>query len=1217
MKYIYIFLFAVFSLYGCSDDEVKVDGVISGVVKDELTGKLLSEVKVSITPEDKSVVTTEEGTFVFEKLKPDTYNLTYMKSGYESQTKSIKVEANRTSPGDMLLTPIVPELKLTPVELVFGKDVATLAMDIANTGKGSLQWSISEEMDWLACEPESGTTTNEVSSVVVNVYRTGLERGNYTGTIVVSSNGGSLNIPVSMEVGGVGLEVIPEEVNFGSLTNSLRLTLKNNGTGTLEYSVKSSNEWLVTDRTSGAVTQTAYVTAVVSREGLSAGKYSATLTFTVNGTDLVIPVQMEVAVNEKPTVTVEKSTEVTYNGAVLHGTMVSVGSAKVTRYGFCWGETSAPTVENDASSNLKDCVNPMEFQSKITDLKPETKYYFRAYAENSVGFTYSSSELTFMTTGLPVLPGVESGKVEEITSTAAKAQGNITFLGNVLSLAHYGHVWGTAAQPTLENGKYTDLGTADAPKAYVSEMTGLEANTTYYVRAYATNEKGTAYGDDVAFTTLKTDAVIKTSEVTEIVHNAATCGGVVESTGGHTIVEKGVCWCTEGTPLITGNHAAASDDKFSCRITGLTKETLYKVRAYVKTSEDHVFYGDEKAFTTTKEVSLPTLKKVSVSNIQTTSATFVSKIESNGNSVVSECGFVWSEKAKPTLENGNKSACDPSSSEMGKNITGLADGTTYHVRAYAKNALGVAYSEEDVEFTTLAITVPEFASVTAENIGRTTAYVSAVISSTGNAEISECGFCWATSPNPTVYDNKISCEVATSFKVKLQDLPLLTTVYVRAYAINERGTAYSKDDVSFTTTNTDVDIWDGVSVAAKFAGGMGTASDPIIINSADQLKLLADNVNNGKSTYNGIHFSLNVNIGLANHAWTAIGSNSNQFRGVFGGNGKTIDGLKINTTATGQGLFGYNGGMIKSLTVKGSVAAGGTAGGICGSNAGILDSCQNYATITVSGGDNVGGICGSNNGRIQNSTNHGAVVGKNNVGGIAGSIIEVVNAVISGCENKGSVSGSGNAGGICGFYMLKAASATPLYDCQNLGVVTATNYAGGIIGYCYLPAEEFCRSGYDSGSSIKNCNNAGSVKGIIAGGGIIGYLIVDAVSDRCRSNTFYISYMNLYNCCNNGQNATYGLIGVKGGKGVGRVDITNSYWLYDIVNDIGNEAGIAGDVSSWYNHNASGCYLKGDTGKDIVTLLNNWVSNNSGSVTYKRWKYKTIDGFACPVFEEE
>lgn len=1215
MRNIFILLFMLLYLYGCSDhDKVKVFGEIKGVVKDELTGKLLSEVNVAIAPGGNSQTTTGEGSFFFEGLDEGNYTLTYTKSGYESQTKNITVKSGETVSGDMLMTPIVPGLKVTPVELAFGKDVATLAMDIANAGKGSLQWSISEEMDWLVCEPENGTTTNEVSSVVVNVYRTGLERGNYTGTIVISSNGGSLNIPVSMEVGGIGLEVTPEEVNFGSLTNSLQLTLKNNGTGTLEYSVKSSNEWLVTDKTSGAVTQTAYITAVISREGLSAGKYSATLTFTVNGTDLVIPVQMEVAVNEKPTVTVEKSTEVTYNGAVLHGTMVSVGSAKVTRYGFCWGETSAPTVEKDAFSNLKDCVNPMEFQSKITDLKPETKYYFRAYAENSVGFTYSSSELTFTTTGLPVLPGVTSGAVDEVTSTAAKAQGNITFLGNVLSLTHYGHVWGTAAQPTLENGKYTDLGTADAPKAYVSELTGLEANTTYYVRAYATNEKGTAYGDDITFTTLKTDAVIKTSEATEIVHNAATCGGVIGTTGGHTIVEKGVCWSTEGTPVVTGDHAAASGESFSCRMTGLTKETSYKVRAYVKTSEDIVFYGDEKTFTTTKEVSLPTLEKVTYSNLQTTSVTLVSGVESNGNSVVTECGFCWSEKTEPTIETGNKSVCDPSSAEMGKNITGLTDGTTYYVRAYAKNAMGVAYSEQ-VDFTTLAVTVPEFGTVTAENVGRTTAYVSAVISSTGNAEISECGFCWATSPNPTVYDTKINCDVETSFKVKLQDLPLLTTVHVRAYAVNAKGTAYS-EDVSFTTTNTDVDIWDGVSVATKFGGGMGTESDPIIINSADQLKLLADNVNSGKSTYNGVCFKLDVNVGLASHEWTAIGSASHRFSGIFDGNGKTIDGLKINTISTEQGLFGYNGGTVKNLTVKGSVAAGGNAGGICGTNAGTLDNCQNYATITVSGGDNAGGICGGNSGIIQNSTNHGPVVGKNSVGGIVGS-----SGVISNCENKGTVSGSSNVGGICGYYSLRKGTAT-LYNCQNFGAITGNQDIGGIFGKCEI---------YYSNSTgticyIMNCNNTGNITG--AGGGIIGYVYIKSYHyKRYVNGDMFPASIQMNNCCSNACNASYGLVGViekdyyqKGNSDYGDAGswtINNCYWLYDIVNNIGNESGYGNDVSSWYNHNASGCYLKGDTSKDIVTLLNNWVSSNSGTVTYKRWKYKTIDGFACPVFEEE
>lgn len=56
---------------------------------------------------------------------------------------------------------------------------------------------------------------------------------------------------------------------------------------------------------------------------------------------------------------------------------------------------------------------------------------------------------------------------------------------------------------------------------------------------------------------------------------------------------------------------------------------------------------------------------------------------------------------------------------------------------------------------------------------------------------------------------------------------------------NAKGIAYS-NEVSFTTTNSEVDVWDGVSADTKFAGGSGTENDPIVIESAAQLKLLAD-----------------------------------------------------------------------------------------------------------------------------------------------------------------------------------------------------------------------------------------------------------------------------------------------------------------------------------------------------------------------------------------
>lgn len=1217
MKHLYIIL-ALLLCFGCSQSEVDTFGGISGTVVDEITRAPLAGVKVALTPSGKSQITSAEGNFLFDDLDPQEYTLTFTKDDYVGQTQKVSVKAGPTSSVQVSMEPIVPILKVTPVELDFGQETSTLALDISNSGKGSLQWTINEKIDWLTCAPSSGTTNKESSSVVVSVSRAKMERGNYNGTLVISSNGGSQEISVSMSVESVNLKVTPEEADFGSLTNSLRLTLTNTGSGTLQYTAKSSNKWLVLSKESGSVTQTDYVEAIVSREGLSAGTYNATITFSVSGGDVVIPVRMEVAVNEKPTVSVESVADVTYNSAVMYGTMVSVGSSKVTKYGFCWSEQPTPTIEN-AHSNLGDCSVPAAFESVANELKSDTKYYFRAYAENSVGIVYSDKELSFTTLGLPTLPSVASGSVSEITCTTAKAKGNITSLGNVSKVTAYGHVWSKKAEPTLQTGKYTNLGEATETKAFTSEITDLDAHTVYYIRAYATNEKGTAYGEENVFTTSKTDVRLTTSDVTDIVHNAATCGGTVADDGGHSIVERGVCWNTESAPTLDNNHVSTTDassvasfsvsrpakprkeyvtraeDSFSCRITGLTKETRYYVRAYVKTSDGKIFYGNEKQFTTTKEVLLPTLADVTVSNIQTTSATAISKVESDGNGTISECGFCYSEHAAPTVETGRKVACDPASTELGKNITGLTDGTTYHIRAYAKNAMGIAYSKE-AEFTTLSVTVPKLSAVTVENVGRTTAHVSATVAETGNTTVTECGFCWATNPYPTVYDNKIPCEVATSFQAKLQDLPLLTTVYVRAYATNAKGTGYS-DDASFTTTDTDIDVWDGVSVATKFGGGMGTESDPIIINSADQLKLLADNVNGGKSMYNGIYFRLDINIGLANHPWTPIASINNKFMGTFDGNNKMIDGIYIRANTSNQGLFGCNDGVIKNLTVKGAISAKDYVGGICGINNNTIDNCTNIVDISASG-EYVGGIVGCMN---------------------------VKNAIVRNCLNKARIGGISKVGGICGYNEIKSKgdiSITPIYNCQNQGIIQSENFAGGILGYSYLKStSESLYANSEIYCDINNCSNIASVYAEKSGG-IVGYVYAYSIHHSGNSGCAII---RINSCNNNGHCLNGGIVGYMDSNyynpnnsylNYSKCILNYSYWLYDVSNDLGQELGIGNepDSNQWYYHNSTGCYLN-NTNEDIVSLLNNWISSNYDTIIYRRWKYETIDGYACPVLE--
>lgn len=192
---------------------------------------------------------------------------------------------------------------------------------------------------------------------------------------------------------------------------------------------------------------------------------------------------------------------------------------------------------------------------------------------------------------------VTTGEVTDITSTSATASGTVTTEGGTI-LTAVGVCWSTETAPTIE-GEHTDEGALTGD--FTSALTGLQRNTTYYVRAYATDGEGdTIYGDEVSFTTLPEMPAVTTAEVTEIGITAATAGGEVTDDGGTTVDECGVCWSTEATPTIEGDHAAATTPgtgAFTVELAGLTQATTYYVRAYV-TNSVGTAYGDEVTFTT-------------------------------------------------------------------------------------------------------------------------------------------------------------------------------------------------------------------------------------------------------------------------------------------------------------------------------------------------------------------------------------------------------------------------------------------------------------------------------------------------------------------------------------------------------------------------------------------------------------------------------------------
>lgn len=351
-------------------------------------------------------------------------------------------------------------------------------------------------------------------------------------------------------------------------------------------------------KSSGTFSKTEVITVSVNRNGLSDGNHEGKLTLTIGDEKIDIPVRMNIPSKEKPTVSMQTVEDITYNSAIFRGGLVSVGSSKVSKHGFCWSENEQPTISSSGICNLGDSETAKDFTYSATSLKSNTTYYVRSYAENTEGVSYSN-QMKFQTNGVPKIAEVETGIATDITSSQTLVTGNIVNLGNTSGLSQYGHVWGTMQNPTTSDNK-TQLGKTTSTGAYNSTLSGLSPNTLYHVRAYAINNVGTSYGQDITFTTSLADVVLSTNAVNNITHKTARCQGTITYTGGHTIQERGFCWGTLSAPTITDNVTVADtiSNSFSADLSGLKESSIYHVRAYAKTSTGKVFYGNDVAFST-------------------------------------------------------------------------------------------------------------------------------------------------------------------------------------------------------------------------------------------------------------------------------------------------------------------------------------------------------------------------------------------------------------------------------------------------------------------------------------------------------------------------------------------------------------------------------------------------------------------------------------------
>ena len=330
----------------------------------------------------------------------------------------------------------------------------------------------------------------------------------------------------------------------------------------------------------------------------------------------------------------------------------------------------------------------------------------------------------------------------------------------------------------------------------------------------------------------------------------------------------------------------------------------------------------------------------------------------------------------------------------------------------------------------------------------------------------------------------------------------------------------------------------------EFAGGDGSAENPYIIMTPEQLAAVNYNVD--------MFYELGANIDLIGYEnWLPIATDRYPFTGALDGKGYKISNLTITGNDTYRGLFGYNTGTIKNIELENVNIAGGentgslvgyntgtienidvkckvsgagnNVGGAIGYNTGIIKSV-NVEGEVISTADYVGGLVGYNTGTITESNANVKTVGKANVGGLIGYSI----GAVSKCSATGDVEGTGDSvGGLVGFFY----NAT-FELCYATGDVVSTgNLVGGLLG-------QF-RSNGRANYSAQKSYATGNVSGNIYVGGLIGQIYQESYT----SATITLSDMFATGTVN-GVDRIGSLIGYSStARGDQRNKIINSYGI--------------------------------------------------------------------------
>lgn len=368
-----------------------------------------------------------------------------------------------------------------------------------------------------------------------------------------------------------------------------------------------------------------------------------------------------------PTVATGTVSGITESSAICGGTVSANGYSTVISKGVCWATAPAPNIEDNHTSAGSGTG---AFTSTLTGLAPNTIYYVRAYATNSVGTSYG----------------------EEVSFTTEEAQQDNCA---IVTLPYYENFDSYTTSTTSETGVQPGCWEVISEDAVLTNATKPQVYRGYATSgSYSLRMKNRCV---YAMPALSENINIRDLTMTFNLRQPNSVYrlqvGVVNDAGEFTLVKTIKCSTTsiEETTVNFSNYGG-SGHRIAFRNTVISGSSL----------EYSINYIDDISINSVVSATLPTVTSGTVSGITATTANCNGEVTADGGATVTECGVCWGVGTSPTVAGNHTAISNPAVGTFSVNISGLTAGTTYYARAYATNSVGTAYGEE-VSFTTVVL----------------------------------------------------------------------------------------------------------------------------------------------------------------------------------------------------------------------------------------------------------------------------------------------------------------------------------------------------------------------------------------------------------------------------------------------------------------------------------------------------------------------------------